>query len=365
MNKNLRKRLTRLTIAAMLVTSSIMPAMAETIKVHSAPKHTHKQLIGKNRYETGVLTAKEANKKNIIIVNGATEKMVDGLCASALVDKLDATVLPIDPNNTNSDAKNIINNAENVYIIGLEGAIPESFVKTIPSSVNVTRIGGKDRFETSKEIAKHLGNYDKAFLVNGITGQADAMSMAPVSAKYKAPIILTKKTSTNFNKEKNINYFVIGGTNAISEKLEKDFDAHRIAGATRYETNKQVLKTFYSKSTTRYFTNGETLIDALSGASLSKYNGITFINKKKNLDLIKDIDTVQIGGLPFNIEFTDKEEALKPDNETQKPDNNKPSKPSDDENDLGFDEDEIIHGGENQESRPPSISDDDTQVGEM
>lgn len=295
MNKNLRKRLTRLTIAAMLVTSSIMPAMAETIKVHSAPKHTHKQLIGKNRYETGVLTAKEANKKNIIIVNGATEKMVDGLCASALVDKLDATVLPIDPNNTNSDAKNIINNAENVYIIGLEGAIPESFVKTIPSSVNVTRIGG---------------------------------------------------------------------TNAISEKLEKDFDAHRIAGATRYETNKQVLKTFYSKSTTRYFTNGETLIDALSGASLSKYNGITFINKKKNLDLIKDIDTVQIGGLPFNIEFTDKEEALKPDNETQKPDNNKPSKPSDDENDLGFDEDEIIHGGEN-EGDFGEMGDDDTQVGEM
>ena len=366
MNKNLRKRLNRIIIAGMMVTSSVMPVFAETIKVPSKPSYTHKQFIGKTRYETGVLTAKEANKKNIIVVNGATEKMVDGLCASALVDKFDATVLPIDPNKVNSDAKKIIDNAENVYVIGLESAIPESFVKTIPSSVKVTRIGGKDRFETSKEIAKYLGSYDKAFLVNGVTGQADAMSMASVSAKYKAPILLTKKSSTIFDKKENIKYFVIGGTNAIANELEKEFGGYRIAGATRYETNRQVLKTFYSKSTTRYFTNGETLIDALSGASLSKYNGITFVNKNKNLDLLKDIDTIQIGGLPFKLEFTDKEDTNKPDNNVEKPENNKPSKPNDNSNDDGIFDGVIDHNGEeNEESRPPAISDDDTQVGEM
>ena len=371
MNKNLRKRLNRIIIAGMMVTSSVMPVFAETIKVPSKPSYTHKQFIGKTRYETGVLTAKEANKKNIIVVNGATEKMVDGLCASALVDKLDATVLPIDPNKANSEAKNIINNAENVYVIGLESAIPESFVKTIPSSVKVTRIGGKDRFETSKEIAKYLGSYDKAFLVNGVTGQADAMSMASVSAKYKAPILLTKKTSTIFDKDKDVKYFVIGGTNAISDSLEKDFGGYRIAGATRYETNRQVLKTFYPKSTTRYFTNGETLIDALSGASLSKYNGITFINKNKNLDLLKDIDTIQIGGLPFKLEFTDKEDTNKPDNDVEKPENNKPSNPNDDSNkddvvtDEGIFDGVVDMSGQESSGEDVEVNEDDTQVGEM
>ena len=365
MNKNLRKRLNRIIIAGMMVTSSVMPIFAETINVTSKPSYTHKQFVGKTRYETGVLTAKEANKKNIIVVNGATEKMVDGLCASALVDKFDATVLPIDPNKVNSDAKKIIDNAENVYVIGLESAIPESFVKTIPSSVKVTRIGGNDRFETSKEIAKYLGSYDKAFLVNGLTGQADAMSMASVSAKYKAPILLTKKSSTIFDKKENIKYFVIGGTNAISNSLEAEFGGYRIAGATRYETNRQVLKTFYSKSTTRYFTNGETLIDALSGASLSKYNGITFVNKNKNLDLLKDMDTIQIGGLPFKLEFTDKEDTNKPDNNVEKPENNKPSKPNDDSNDDGIFDGVIDHNGEENEEINGEMSDDDTQVGEM
>lgn len=46
---------------------------------------------------------------------------------------------------------------------------------------------------------------------------------------------------------------------------------------------------------------------------------------------------------------------------TSKPEN----KPSKDETVPGFSKDEIINGGDNVESRPPAVSDDDTPVGEM
>ena len=46
MNKNLRKRLNRIIIAGMMVTSSVMPIFAETINVTSKPSYTHKQFIG-------------------------------------------------------------------------------------------------------------------------------------------------------------------------------------------------------------------------------------------------------------------------------------------------------------------------------
>ena len=300
-----KKKIALLIMLGVVSTPSTLYASGrDVVKVPSYRHCTHEKMIGKDRYETGVLTTKKSKRlNNIIVVNGKEEKLVDGLCASVLIDKLDATVLPINPNKVNTDAKKIIDNAKNVYIIGENEAIPYSFEESINKKVKVKRIGGKDRFETSKEIAKYLGNYDKAFLVNGVIGQADAMSMSSVSAKYKIPILLTKENSSIFDKKENIYYTVIGGTDVISNKLQNNFEAKRIGGKTRYETNKYVLNTYYPKSTIRYFTNGETLVDALSGASLSKNYGITFISRQKNHDLLEYIDTVQVGGLPYDVEF--------------------------------------------------------------
>ena len=300
-----KKKIALLIMLGVVSTPSTLYASGrDVVKVPSYRHCTHEKMIGKDRYETGVLTTKKSKRlNNIIVVNGKEEKLVDGLCASVLIDKLDATVLPINPNKVNTDAKKIINNAKNVYIIGENEAIPYSFEESINKKVKVKRIGGKDRFETSKEIAKYLGIYDKAFLVNGVIGQADAMSMSSVSAKYKIPILLTKENSSIFDKKENIDYTVIGGTDVISNKLQNNFEAKRIGGKTRYETNKYVLNTYYPKSTIRYFTNGETLVDALSGASLSKNDGITFISRQKNHDLLEYIDTVQVGGLPYDVEF--------------------------------------------------------------
>ena len=301
----LKKSMSMLIAISMLVSNvPIVMAKEEAVKIPSRSIYTHKEIIGKDRYETGRKVLEESKRyKNIIVVNGSEEKLVDGLCASGLVEKLNATILPINPKKVDKKSMEYINKAENVYIIGENQAIPYSFEKSINKKVKVVRIGGKDRYETSEKIAKYIGSYDKAYLVNGAIGHPDAMSISSVAAKEKSPIILTKKDSSKAEKKKGVEYTAIGGTSVISNSLVSKYSAKRIGGETRYETNRMVLNEYYPNSSVRYFTNGETLVDALSAASISKNNGITFINRHKNHDLLEYIDTVQVGGFPYDIVF--------------------------------------------------------------
>ena len=304
-----RKKSVAMLIAISMLVSNVPIVMAkeEAVKIPSRSIYTHKEIIGKDRYETGRKVLEESKRfKNIIVVNGEEEKLVDGLCASGLVEKLNATILPINPNKVDKKSMEYINKAKNVYIIGENQAIPYSFEKSIDKKVKVVRIGGKDRYETSEKIAKYIGSYDKAYLVNGAIGHPDAMSISSVAAKEKSPIILTKKDSSKIAKKKGVKYTAIGGTSVISNSLVDKYSAKRIGGETRYETNRMVLNEYYPNSLKRYFTNGETLVDALSAAGISKNDGITFINRHKNHDLLEDIDTVQVGGFPYDVVFVNK-----------------------------------------------------------
>ena len=223
----LKKSMSMLIAISMLVSNvPIVMAKEEAVKIPSRSIYTHKEIIGKDRYETGRKVLEESKRyKNIIVVNGSEEKLVDGLCASGLVEKLNATILPINPKKVDKKSMEYINKAEKVYIIGENQAIPYSFEKSINKKVKVVRIGGKDRYETSEKIAKYIGSYDKAYLVNGAIGHPDAMSISSVAAKEKSPIILTKKDSSKADKKNGVEYTAIGGTSVISNSLVSKYSA--------------------------------------------------------------------------------------------------------------------------------------------
>ena len=275
----------------------------EVVDIPSGASFYHKKMIGKDRYETSNKILKEMGDKNetVILVN-ASEIMSDGLSASALAGKLKANIVPINPKKVNKNTMEKVKKAKTVYLIGGYNAIPKSFESNLKNK-KVIRIGGKDRVETSEKIAKYIGSYKKAYIVNGYTGQADAMSISPVAARDVSPIILTKKSNSETPKKDNVDYTVIGGENAVSEKIRKRFSSQRIDGKDRYETNRNVLKKFYPNRKSISFCNGETLVDALSGTVYAKDEGIALVNRKNNLDLLEYISTSQLGGLPFDVNF--------------------------------------------------------------
>ena len=313
---NLNKGIAAVAIAAILLSISNFSSGAESfkykakkksngtevVKIASKRHHSHTKFIGRNRYETSSKILESSGNKDTLILVNASKEMSDGLSAAALSGKLKADIVPINPYNIDNTTEKTIKKAKNIILIGGDSAIPKNFEKRL-SGKKITRIGGRDRVETSKEIAKYIGNYKKAYIVNGYTGQADAMSIAPVSARDVSPIILTKPNSENIDSVKNVEYSIIGGKDVVSNSIQESTNSDRIGGKNRYETNRMVLDKFYKDRKSISFCNGETLVDALSGSYFAKDEGIVLVNRTENLNLLENINTTQLGGLPMDIRF--------------------------------------------------------------
>ncbi|WP_270840091.1 BspA family leucine-rich repeat surface protein [Peptacetobacter hiranonis] len=313
---NLNKGIAAVAIAAILLSISNFSSGAESfkykakkksngtevVKIASKRHHSHTKFIGSNRYETSSKILESSGNKDTLILVNASKEMSDGLSAAALSGKLKADIVPINPDNVDNATEETIKKAKNIILVGGDSAIPKDFEKRL-SGKKITRIGGRDRVETSKEIAKYIGNYKKAYIVNGYTGQADAMSIAPVSARDVSPIILTKPNSESIDSVKNVEYSIIGGKDVVSNSIQESTNSDRIGGKNRYETNRMVLDKFYKDRKSISFCNGETLVDALSGSYFAKDEGIVLVNRTENLNLLENINTTQLGGLPMDIRF--------------------------------------------------------------
>lgn len=87
------------------------------------------------------------------------------------------------------------------------------------------RISGRNRYDTSVEIAKKYGDFDTVIIASG-EDYPDALSAAPLSKKYSAPILLSPKKGLsaevlNYLMNKDLKHIIIvGGENSLSAKVE-------------------------------------------------------------------------------------------------------------------------------------------------
>ena len=268
--------------------------------------YTHEKIEGLDRYETAAKVADELGSyENVVLVN-ASSTMSDGLSASGLAGKEDAAILLTKKDSIPEATMDRLKKVKKVYIIGGENAISQKvyneITKNVPN-IKVERIGGKTRVETSELVAKKIGNYSNAFVVNGFKGEADAMSASSIAARYEAPILLTNGKNSTHDKKTGVSYYVVGGNSVVNNEVVKKYNAKRLAGDDRYETNREVIDEFYSGSDKLYIANGETLVDALTASTIAKNNGIVLVNKKSDNSVLKNKNTVQVGGMNFEIDF--------------------------------------------------------------
>lgn len=266
-------------------------------------KPINQNIIGKDRYETAAKIADNFGKYNTIILVNAEKSMSDGLSAAGLSGKENAPILLVKKDSIPEDTLSRLKNIEKVYLIGGKDAISadvENELNNIKSIKSIERLSGKDRIETSKSVARKIGDYTKVFVVNGYKGEADAMSASPLAAKYKSPIILTNGKNIEIDK-KDVEYYAIGGEVVLDNNIVKKLSAERIAGKDRYETNRKVIKRFYADRSRLYIANGETLVDALTSSNLAKDDGIVLVSPKSDNSILKGKYIVQIGGMNFRI----------------------------------------------------------------
>ena len=141
------------------------------------------------------------------------------------------------------------------------------------SKINLRRISGINRYQTSIEVSKILGKkYRKIILANG-NQYPDALS-GGILVTEDSPLILTNgKTLTKDIKEAINNSYevvILGGENSISSELENSIGKKttRIAGKNRYETSIKIAESVNKDEV--IIVSGEKFPDALSATSLSQ-----------------------------------------------------------------------------------------------
>lgn len=288
-----KEKASSLALCAVLLGTSIAPVSAAT----------QTSIIGANRYDTAAKIADNMGNYDTAILVNADKSLADGLSASSLAGKENAPILLVKKDSIPKETLSRLQKVKKVYIIGGTAAVSSNVTNQLADK-EITRIEGSNRIETSENVAKLVGNYDEAFIVNGNKGEADAMSVASVAARDKAPIILTNGTSSTQNKKSGVKYFVVGGEAVVSNSLVNKFGAVRLSGSDRYKTNRAVVQKFYPNPGKLYYTKGNPLVDALTVSSLAKNDGVVLVSPKSDNSILKDKNTVQVGGMNFTVDPT-------------------------------------------------------------
>lgn len=163
----------------------------------------------------------------------------------------------------------------------------------------VSRINGKDRIDTSIQIAKsYIKSSEFAILANQ-NNFPDSLSATVLSKKYNAPILLTDAIKADKSliqeiKRLQTKYFVkIGGEKSISNEvaiqlLPEKSKVKSYKGADRYATNAEIIKEFNDVDTC-IIASGENFADSLSIGAYATKNGypIVLVQKNKINDVTK------------------------------------------------------------------------------
>ena len=264
------------------------------------------RIYGKDRVETAIKVGEDyfnnlKEKSDVAILAPASnENLVDSLTVAPLAYKLRAPILLNDSKDKLND-KTLEslkrNNIKEVYISTGKGVISDKVEEKLrASNIKVNRLGGNNRYETARNILdtfeKFGGEVNEAFVVSG-SGIADALSISSYSARYGMPIILTeskdeisKELVDASSKAKSI--YVIGGEGIISNQLVSKLNGERIAGANRYDTNREVIKKLYKDKLSRiYIANGqnEHLVDSLTTSILAGYSNAPIVLNNNSIDI--------------------------------------------------------------------------------
>lgn len=263
------------------------------------------KIVGDDRYQTAAMIADNQSYTSAILVN-ADKTLVDGLSASGLSGASNSPILLAKKDSLPDETKDRLKGVTKVYIIGSSDVVSDSIENELKSNkIEVVRLGGIDRFETSYKVAQEIKKINpstnKVFLVNGIKGEPDAMSVSSVASRDKSPIILTNGRDTPFS-TKNMQSYVIGSSDVMNDNIAKNTNAIRLGGIDRFATNKLVVEKFYPNTNEFYVSKGDVLVDALTVSPLAKEYPVVLANVGSDKSVLKNATKIiQVGGMDKRI----------------------------------------------------------------
>ncbi|MGJ9386160.1 cell wall-binding repeat-containing protein [Salipaludibacillus sp. CF4.18] len=248
------------------------------------------RLSGTDRYGTNLaLTASiEDNSLDYVILASGTN-YPDALAGGVLNKRLNGTALLVHPadrimDNVINEAQRLLKPGGEVLIIGGFVAVPESVESRLDTYFDVSRIQGKNRVETTINVANIVNEQpEHVFLVSG-NEFADALSIVPYATTTETPILLNQSSNglsssleTYFENKNVSTVTIIGGRVAVNEEAEtwmkeNGMTVERLAGSNRFETAVKIQEKYYPDTKKVMLANGMTFPDALSGGHYASRN---------------------------------------------------------------------------------------------
>ena len=248
------------------------------------------RFAGDDRYETAVEISQEffAGVGRVYLATGTNYP--DALSAAAAGGYLGAPVLLTTPDQVPAIVMAELNRLapDEIVIVGSAAAVSvavEAQVAGVTSDPTVIRIGGMDRFETSRMIAEDAFPEDAttaAYLATGLNFP-DALAAGPAAAHMDGPVILINGGSSTVDAatlatlaDLGVDSVKIAGNSlAISSGIETQLDAlytvTRNQGANRFETAVAINEDAFATSPTVFIATGLNFPDALAGAALAGF----------------------------------------------------------------------------------------------
>lgn len=245
------------------------------------------RISGSDRVETSIKIAEKFNKaESVILATG--DNYADALVASPLAYELKSPILL---NRGKSLDKRVLKEikdlqAKNVIIVGGNNSVSESIESTLKNSgLEVSRINGSNRYDTSAKIAekyKEKTGADKVVIASG-ENFPDALVAGPYASKVKAPILLSGKKSVIESVRNQVSsigtkgVIAVGGISSLNPENIKI--TNRISGKNRYETALNVAQKMSSDKA--YIASGEVFADSLVAAPLASLSGSPILLRGK------------------------------------------------------------------------------------
>lgn len=203
-------------------------------KVVSTGFNNVTRIGGVDRYETSEKIAEKLNVNKetaVVVVSG--ENYPDALSVSSIAAVNQYPILLVRNDGISDTIKKEIStiNPTKVFIIGLEGSVGSAVENNISQLIpieksNVTRIGGKDRFETSLEVGKYFNLTGNEACVATGNSFPDALVGSIYAAKYNAPIILVNDNLSDneilyLKNSKLSGSTIFGGEGVVNKNIEQ------------------------------------------------------------------------------------------------------------------------------------------------
>lgn len=257
---------------------------------------------GSDRIETSVLLSKQKFTNAETVIIASANNFPDALSASALANKYKAPILLANHDKVSKSVLDEVKRlgAKKVIVVGGESSISENVANTLKSSVNIERLAGNNRYETSRKIAEKLMNngMDKALILVDGRNYPDALSSSALVHKNNAPILLVSDTADareniEFAKKSNrLPKIIVGGTNSVGKDIESQVsDTTRISGTDRYETSRKIADMALSKGANVYLSTGRNYADAVASGgviALEKSSLVLVDENNSNISNIKN-----------------------------------------------------------------------------